>query len=95
MTINGITQQGATLTLELDSLSVGTHAMTETNNTILYTTQLALAYAATDGAPASVTITEHNVSTRRIRGNFSGPLYSPIGGAPKSISGSFDLFYVQ
>jgi hypothetical protein len=35
MTINGITQQGATLTLELDSLSVGTHAMTETNNTIL------------------------------------------------------------
>jgi hypothetical protein len=95
MTINGITQQGATLTLELDSLSVGTHAMTETTNTILYTPQLALAYAATDGAPASVTITEHNVSTRRIRGNFSGPLYSPIGGAPKSISGSFDLVYVQ
>lgn len=42
-----------------------------------------------------MTITEHNVSTRRIRGNFSGPLYTPIGSAPKSISGSFDLVYVK
>lgn len=95
LTVNGISQQGATLTLELDSLSVGTHTMTEGTNSLLFTTTLGLAYRTSDGDPGSVTITSHDTSAKRIQGTCSADLYSPLGGVPKVISGNFDLYYIE
>lgn len=95
ITISGIDQQGKTLTLELDSLNVGTHAMNEATNTLLYTTQLAVAYLTNDATPGTLTITSHDMAARRIKGSFSASLTSELSPTPKSISGSFDVVYVD
>lgn len=95
MTINGISQQGATLTLELDSVSVGTHAISEITNSILFTTQLAMAYQSTDATPGTLTITSHDTAAKRIRGSFSATLSNQIGLPSAAIAGNFDLYYVE
>jgi hypothetical protein len=95
ITISGIDQQGRSLTLELDSLTVGTHAMNEATNTLLYTTQLALAYLTNNTTPGTLVITSHDVPARRIKGNFSASLVNELSPTPKSISGDFDVVYVE
>lgn len=95
LTISGLDQQGKSLTLELDSLSVGTHAMSGTTNALLYTTQLAEAYRSTDSTPGTLVITSHDVATRRIRGTFSASLRSELSSTAKSINGNFDVAYVE
>lgn len=95
LTVNGIASNGATLTLELDSLAAGTHPIKSGTNTVLFTTTMALAYTAVDADPGTLTITSHDTATNHIQGSFEAPLYSGLGGAPKNISGSFDLFYIE
>lgn len=95
LTVNGITTMGSTLTMELDSLGVGTYAMSAESNRLLFTTNLGLAYNSSDAEPATLNITSHDAATRRIQGNFSGNLSPVLGGGDKAIAGSFDLFYVE
>ncbi len=95
ITISGLDQQGRSLTLELDSLTVGTHAMNEGTNTLLYTTQLALAYLTNNTTPGTLVITSHDVSARRLKGSFTASLTNELSPTTKSISGDFDVVYVE
>ncbi len=95
MTISGMTQQGATLTLEIEDVFVGTHPLNDTQNTLLFTTNMAIAYNSTDGDPGTLTITTYDTVARRIKGSFSASLTNPLGGPSKPITGSFDMFYVD
>lgn len=95
LTISGLDQQGRSLTLELDSLNVGTYAMSEDTNHLLHTTQFAVAYRTNNSTPGTLTITSHDVAARRIRGTFSASLSSELSPTPKSISGNFDVVYVE
>lgn len=95
LTSNGISQTGTSLTLELDSLSVGAHAATLDVNHVLYTDQLGLPWNTADAFPASVNISSHDTTANRIKGSISGNLYSPTGGENRSISASFDLTYLE
>ena len=95
LTSNGIAQDGATLTLELDSLSVGTYTTLTDVNHVLYTDGLGLPWSTTDAAPGTLTITSHNTATNRIQGSVSGELYAPTGGQHRTISASFDLTYTE
>jgi hypothetical protein len=95
ITMSGLSSMGSTLTLEIDSLGVGSYSMSETANTLLHTTTLGLGYMSSDSDPATLTITEHDTTLRRIKGSFAGTLYSAIGAAPKNITGSFDMLYTE
>lgn len=96
ITINGIDQQGRTLTLELDSLTVGSHAINAATNVLLFTTQLGLPYASSDATPGTLTITAHDTAARRLTGSFAAQLGSDgLPGPPKSIQGEFDVTYVE
>ncbi len=95
LTISGMASNGSTLTLELDSLSPGTYQMRSEVNFILFTTEMGMAYQATDNAPATLVITEQDVNAQRIKGTFNGNLPPALGGAPRAINGSFDMFYVD
>lgn len=95
ITISGMTQMGSTLTLELDDTDVGTHAVREDSNTILFTTTLGAGYLSSNSDPGTVTITSHNTASRRIRGTFTANLYEGLGGTSKPITGQFDLQYVE
>lgn len=95
ITISGMSTQGSTLTLEIDSMSVGTHAITENTNAMLHTTTLAMSYTAMDALPGTLTIESHDLVLKRIKGTFSASLQGAFGGPPKTIIGSFDVFYVD
>jgi hypothetical protein len=96
MTVSGISAQGPTFTLELDSLNVGTYALTADYNYMLYTDGLALAWEATNEQPGSITITSHNESTNRLEATFQINLVSPISGATKQITdGQLSITYTE
>lgn len=96
MTVNGISAQGPSMTLELDSLNIGTYALTADYNYMLYTDGLALAWEATNEQPGSITITSHNENTNRIEATFHINLVSPISGATKQITdGTLSITYTE
>jgi hypothetical protein len=86
LTVNGIAIEGQTLTLELDSLSVGTHELSYDSNFMLYTDGLAVAWEATNEQPGSITITSHNETTNRLEATFQINLVNPMNSAVKAIT---------
>lgn len=95
LTVNGIQTTGATLTLELDSTSVGAHAAGESINHVLYTDRLGLAWRSSDSDPATLDITSHDTAANRIKGAVNGRLHAPVGGATRTISATFELVYTE
>lgn len=95
LTVNGIASNGATLTLELDSLEVGSYEMDGSTNYMIHTSALAMAYETVNATPATLSITSHDTGANRIQGSFSGPLVEPIGGTSAQISGTFDITYAE
>ncbi|MFM7234837.1 MAG: DUF6252 family protein [Flavobacteriales bacterium] len=86
LTVNGIAIEGQTLTLELDSLSVGTHELSYDSNFMLYTDGLAVAWEATNEQPGTINITSHNEATNRLEATFQINLVNPINSAVKTIT---------
>jgi hypothetical protein len=96
LTVNGISSQGQTLTLELDSLSVGTHELSADANFMLYTDGLAVAWEVTNEQPGTITITSHNESTNRLEATFQATLVNPVSGATKTLSnGQLSIKYTE
>ena len=96
LTVNGITTQGQTLTLELDSLSVGTHEISADANYMLYTDNLAVLWEATNEQPGTITITSHNEETNRLEATFNVNLVNPINGVTKSLTnGQLKITYTE
>jgi hypothetical protein len=96
LTVNGISSQGQTLTLELDSLSVGTHEISADANFMLYTDGLAVAWEATNEQPGTITITSHNEATNRLEATFEAKLVNPISGTTKTLSsGQLVITYTE
>jgi hypothetical protein len=96
LTVNGISSQGQTLTLELDSLSVGTHELSADANFMLYTDGLAVAWEVTNEQPGTITITSHNETTNRLEATFQATLVNPLSGATKTLSnGQLKITYTE
>jgi hypothetical protein len=84
------------MTLEMDSVSVGTHELTADYNYLLYTDGLAIAYEATNEQPGTMTITGHNETTNRIEGTFQINAVNPLNGVSKQITdGQFSVTYTE
>ena len=96
MTVNGLSAQGPTMTLELDSLNVGTYPLTADYNYMLYTDALALGWESTNEQPGSITITSHNENTNRLEATFHITLVSALNGATKQITdGQLSITYTE
>lgn len=95
LTVNGISQSGITLTLELDSLEPGSYDMGTDVNHVLYTSGLAMGYESVDGDPATLVIDSHDATANRIRGSITGPLFEPLGGSSHVINATFDITYLE
>jgi hypothetical protein len=96
LTVNGITTQGQTLTMELDSLSVGTHELSADENYMLYTDNFAVVWEATNEQPGTITITGHNETTNQLNATFQINLVNPLNGQIKSISnGQLNIKYTE
>ena len=96
LTVYGLSGLGQSMTLEMDSVSVGTHALTADYNYLLYTDALAIAYEATNEQPGTMTITGHNETTNRIEGTFQINAVNPLNGVSKQITdGQFSVTYTE
>jgi hypothetical protein len=95
LTVNGIASNGATLSMELDSLEVGAYEMDGSTNYMIFTSALAMAYETVTPTPATLTIISHDTAANRIQGSFSGPVVEPIGSTSAQISGTFDVTYTE
>ncbi len=95
MTINGISSNGATLTLELDDVSTGTFQIKQDRNHVLYTSSLGVGYESTNDNPGSLTIISNDTANNIINGSFNVTLRSPISGNISLSNGTFKLFYTE
>ncbi len=94
MTINGISSNGASMTLELDDVIPGSFPITQDRNHILYTNSLGVAYHSTNDNPGSLVIQSNDTSANIIQGSFNVTLRNPMAGN-LATSGSFRLFYSE
>ena len=94
LTMNGVSLNGPTITLELTEYSAGTHPITDNINNIFYTSALGLSYLSNNSHPGTLNITSYSPSNHQIKGNFQCMVYDPAGiAAPLSLSGSFSMYY--
>jgi hypothetical protein len=96
LTVNGVSTQGQTLTLELDSLSVGTYELSADENYMLYTDNFAMVWEATNEQPGTITITGHNETTNQLNATFQINLVNPLNGQIKAITnGQLNIKYTE
>ncbi len=94
LTIGGINPTSGSLALQLDETSVGTHVATGDMNQVFFTIGT-VAYQSTNEAPGTINITSHDQSANRIKGLFTAQLASPDGSPAKSVSGTFEVLYLE
>ena len=95
MTINGISSNGATLTLELDDVAPGTYQIKQDRNHVLYTSSLGVGYESTNDNPGSLVIISNDTTANIINGSFNVTLRSPVSGNLSLSNGTFKLFYTE
>ncbi len=95
LTINGMNNNGSTLTLELNDVTPGTYTITKDRNHILYTDELANAFESKNSLPGTLTISENDASKNIVKGTFSVTLQSPLTGNIEIKEGNFELYYTE
>ncbi|MFZ1688645.1 MAG: DUF6252 family protein [Flavobacteriales bacterium] len=92
LTINGLALNGSGLTLQIDSLFVGSHESNEANNNILLMEQ-GQNYTVGPGGEGTITITSHDALSNLVHGSFEAGLVNVESGVLRSVSGSFEVIY--
>ncbi|MBK9401214.1 MAG: hypothetical protein IPN36_10230 [Bacteroidetes bacterium] len=95
MTINGITQTGVTITLELDDITPGTYTMNEDTNSILFTDQLAMAWQSTNTNPGTLIITANDTVNNILQATFDVTVRNPLSQSKSISQGQIKVFYTE
>jgi hypothetical protein len=90
--VTGVDLTGGTLVLQLDTLAVGDHAMTEASNGVLYM-HVGTSYTIPPGGQGTVSVVVHDVQTRRLKATFSTPVFNELNGLTKQVQGEVDVTY--
>ena len=95
MTISGLSQNGSSLTLELDDYTPGTYLIKNSRNHILYTSQMADAFESTDSNPGTLVIISNDQSKNLLKGTFNFTGQSPLTGNKTISNGTFEVYYTE
>jgi hypothetical protein len=90
--ISGFDLTGSSIVLQLDTLGVGVHAITEAENALLYM-QNGASFATGQNTTGELTIQQHDAASRRLKGSFEADLINAQNGVVRTVSGSFDVTY--
>jgi hypothetical protein len=90
--LTGVDLSGNTLILQLDTLGVGTHAITEASNSMVYM-QAGSSFVTGPDSEGTLIIEQHNASTRRLKGTFAAPVFNELSGETRQAEGQFDVTY--
>ncbi|MBL7953075.1 MAG: hypothetical protein JNM62_15305 [Flavobacteriales bacterium] len=91
-TVSGIALLGNTLSLQLDTLGVGTYTISEADNAVLYLSG-GTPYTTDSDSAGSVIITGHDGAAHRLKATFQARVRNEMSGSSKAISGSLDVTY--
>lgn len=92
--ITGVGLTGTTLVLQVDSLALGTQAMTEASNGLLYM-ENGTSYTVMPGAAGSISITQLDTSAHTIKASFGATLHNEMSGSSRALSGSVDVQWTE
>ena len=92
LTINGLALNGSGLTLQIDSLFVGSHESNEASNNILLMEQ-GQNYTVGPGGEGTITIASHDELSNLVHGSFEAGLINVQSGVQRSVSGTFEVIY--
>ncbi|MBL7924945.1 MAG: hypothetical protein JNL88_12160 [Bacteroidia bacterium] len=95
MTVNGISQTGLSMTLELDSMQPGTYEMKAGVNSLLFTDQLGMAWQSTDDNPGTLVVSSNNASTNLFEASFNCTARNPLGMSKSISGGTLRVFYTE
>jgi len=90
--VTGVDLTGGTLVLQLDTLAVGDHAMTEAANSVLYM-RTGTTYTIPSGGQGTLSIQIHDAQTRRLKATFTAPVFNELNGLTKQLQGEVDVTY--
>lgn len=90
--VSGLDLTGGALVVQFDDLAVGTHAITAAENGVMYMS-MGSTYVVGPDQTGSITITEHNADTHRLKATFEATVMNTASGLLKSVSGNVDVIY--
>lgn len=90
--VSGLDLTGSAIVLQFDDLAVGTHAITAAENGVMYMS-MGSTYVVGPDQTGSLTITEHNPDTHRLKATFEATVMNTASGLLKNVSGSVDVIY--
>jgi hypothetical protein len=90
--ITGLDLLGNTLVLQLDTLGVGEHAMTEAANGVLYM-ESGNSYTVAPDVSGVLSISSHDPATRTLKASFAVPVYNALNGVTKQLQGNLEVGY--
>lgn len=91
-TITGVGLLGNTLTMQVDSIAVGSHVISEASNALLFL-NAGTPYTSVGDSAGHLTILEHHPADRRLKVEFEASVFNEMNGTTQPISGSADVTY--
>lgn len=92
--VTGLSLSGATLIVQVDSLALGTQAITEASNGLLFM-ENGNTYVMLPGQTGSLTITAVDTTARALKASFSATLGNEMSGVNRAIQGDLDVIWTQ
>lgn len=92
--LNGISLGGSTISLQLDSMTVGDHPLDEFHNSVLLM-HLGTTLVSKDSDPGIITVIDHDTAARRLKAVFTVRVYSDLTGSSRELNGNLDVTYSQ
>lgn len=90
--VTGVDMLGSTLILQVDTLGVGTHTVSEAENSVLYM-QTGTSYTAVGEDAGTITITAIDTVAHHLAATFDVTLHNEVSAAARTITGSVDVTY--
>jgi hypothetical protein len=92
--ISGVSLTEGSLVLSIDSMAVGTQALTEASNGALYTS-MGGSYTVAQNDPGTITISSLDAGSHRAKGTCSVPLHLNGEGEVKQLEATFDVTWTE
>ena len=92
--VTGFDLTGSSIILQFDTLGVGTHAITEAANAVVYM-QAGASFVVGPDQGGTLTITEHNPDTHRLKATFQTSLFNAMNGQTRTVEGNVDVIYTE
>lgn len=88
--VTGVSMLGNTFSIQVDSIAVGTHTISEAANSTLFLST-GTAYVSVGDSAGWLTIDGYDAATRRLRAHFQARVQNEANGQSRTLSGSVDV----